>query len=132
MYPTKAFKRPRVEVEIDEDADVEYYSYPDDEGAEAQHAGDSVKFADIGCGYGGLMIELSPQFPEKLMLGMEIRYKVADYVDKRIKALRAAGQGYENVAVVRGNAMKYMANWFAKGQVRLNSGVRMEDPPTEY
>ena len=28
-----------------------------------------VEFLDIGCGYGGLLIELSPLFPETLMLG---------------------------------------------------------------
>ena len=39
-----------------------------------------VRFADIGCGYGGLLVQLSPMFPDKLMLGMEIRVKVSDYV----------------------------------------------------
>lgn len=28
-----------------------------------------VEFLDIGCGYGGLLVELSPLFPETLMLG---------------------------------------------------------------
>lgn len=28
-----------------------------------------VEFLDIGCGYGGLLIELSTLFPESLMLG---------------------------------------------------------------
>ena len=56
------------------------------------------------------------------MLGMEIRTKVSDYVAQRILALRAKAKeegkvAYENVAVVRGNAMKYMANFFEKGQV---------------
>lgn len=35
-----------------------------------------VEFADIGCGYGGLLVALSPMFPDTLMLGMEIRVKV--------------------------------------------------------
>ncbi len=35
-----------------------------------------VEFADIGCGYGGLLVQLSPMFPHTLMLGMEIRVKV--------------------------------------------------------
>lgn len=35
--------------------------------------GRQVRFADIGCGYGGLLVQLSPMFPDKLMLGMEIR-----------------------------------------------------------
>ena len=39
-----------------------------------------VTFADIGCGYGGLLVSLSTMFPENLVLGMEIRVKVSDYV----------------------------------------------------
>uniref|UniRef100_A0A1I7WWG5 tRNA (guanine(46)-N(7))-methyltransferase n=1 Tax=Heterorhabditis bacteriophora TaxID=37862 RepID=A0A1I7WWG5_HETBA len=38
--------------------------------------GRQVEFADIGCGYGGLLIKLSPMFPETLMIGLEIRVKV--------------------------------------------------------
>ncbi len=40
------------------------------------HPGGEVEFADIGCGYGGLLVQLSPLFPATLMLGMEIRVKV--------------------------------------------------------
>lgn len=29
-----------------------------------------VEFADIGCGYGGLLIALAPLFPETLMIGI--------------------------------------------------------------
>jgi tRNA (guanine-N7-)-methyltransferase len=47
-----------------------------------------VEFADVGCGFGGLLTALSPQFPDTLMLGMEIRMSVTAYVDARIKALR--------------------------------------------
>ena len=28
-----------------------------------------VEFADVGCGFGGLLISLAPQFPDTLMLG---------------------------------------------------------------
>jgi tRNA (guanine-N7-)-methyltransferase len=35
-----------------------------------------VAFADVGCGYGGLLVQLSPMFPDKLMVGMEIRSPV--------------------------------------------------------
>uniref|UniRef100_A0A3B4B5L8 tRNA (guanine-N(7)-)-methyltransferase n=1 Tax=Periophthalmus magnuspinnatus TaxID=409849 RepID=A0A3B4B5L8_9GOBI len=77
-----------------------------------------VEFADIGCGYGGLLVELSTLFPEQLMLGMEIRVKVSDYVRDRIKALREAEPGkYQNIACIRGNAMKYLPNFFTKGQL---------------
>jgi len=51
---------------------------------------------------------------------MEIRVKVADFVHKRILALRDkkdAGDSYDNIAVIRTNAMKHMVNFFAKGQL---------------
>ncbi|KAK6637746.1 hypothetical protein RUM44_008168 [Polyplax serrata] len=77
-----------------------------------------VQFADIGCGYGGLLVTLSPMFPDKLMLGMEIRVKVSDYVISKITALRSQCPGqYENIACVRTNAMKYLPNYFKKGQL---------------
>ncbi|XP_034442338.1 tRNA (guanine-N(7)-)-methyltransferase [Hippoglossus hippoglossus] len=77
-----------------------------------------VEFADIGCGYGGLLVELSPLFPENLILGLEIRVKVSDYVQDRIKSLRAAEPGsYQNIACLRSNAMKYLPNFFTKGQL---------------
>lgn len=57
-------------------------------------------------------------FPDTLMLGMEIRVKVCDYVKDRIEALRLKESGkYENIACVRANAMKYIPNYFFKGQV---------------
>lgn len=112
-----------------------------------------VEFADIGCGYGGLLgswpstvctdnyfalyyliatsihhhplfflsVELSTLFPDKLMLGLEIRVKVSDYVRDRIQSLRASEPGrYQNIACIRSNAMKYLPNFFCKGQVGLH------------
>ncbi|XP_064824334.1 tRNA (guanine-N(7)-)-methyltransferase isoform X1 [Oncorhynchus masou masou] len=77
-----------------------------------------VEFADIGCGYGGLLVELSPLFPKQLILGLEIRVKVSDYVQDRIRSLRAAETGsYQNIACLRSNAMKYLPNFFSKGQL---------------
>lgn len=78
-----------------------------------------VEFADIGCGYGGLLVDLSPMFPETLMVGMEIRLKVSDYVSDRVTALRKAHPGkYQNIHVIRTNAMKYLPNYFHKGQLK--------------
>ncbi|KHC34603.1 tRNA (guanine-N(7)-)-methyltransferase [Candida albicans P76067] len=94
-----------------------------------------VEIADIGCGYGGLMIKLGPQFPKSLILGLEIRVQVTQYVEDRIIALRKnqeiindkkkkeSGDGddndysYQNIAVLRGNAMKFLPNFFVKGQL---------------
>lgn len=61
-------------------------------------------------------------YPENFMLGLEIRVKVSDYVNDRIQALRAQhSDQYQNVAVLRTNAMKYLPNFFHKGQVRTYS-----------
>ncbi|XP_030757211.1 tRNA (guanine-N(7)-)-methyltransferase [Sitophilus oryzae] len=78
-----------------------------------------VEFLDIGCGYGGLLITLSPMFPNTLILGMEIRVKVSDYVMDRIAALRSQHPSqYQNIACIRSNAMKYLPNFFKKGQLK--------------
>ncbi|KAH0833148.1 putative methyltransferase-domain-containing protein [Lanmaoa asiatica] len=108
--------------------------------------GKRPEFVDIGCGFGGLLVTLSPLFPDTLMLGafslatsrahaiftplsttgMEIRVQVTQYVQDRITALRATSAGpahctssttpapYQNVSVVRANAMKFLPNFFSK------------------
>lgn len=77
-----------------------------------------IQFADIGCGFGGMLISLSTLFPETLMIGMELRDKVTEYVKERISSLRVANPGqYQNVSVVRTNSMKYIPNYFEKGQL---------------
>ena len=77
-----------------------------------------VEFVDVGCGYGGLLVALSPLFPNTRILGLEIRVKVFDYVQDRIKALRSQNPGsFNNIAILRTNAMKYLPNYFAKNQL---------------
>lgn len=122
-----------------------------------------VEFADVGCGFGGLLMRLAPLFPDTLMLGMEIRTQVTQYVHDKIQALRLAHQqaqtqagdaqdtqdvaatddaretaedteerlqnermvreagqvagGYQNISVIRTNAMKFLPNFFEKGQL---------------
>ena len=43
--------------------------FPDFIQAES-HLSKSVQVADIGCGFGGLIVAMSPVFPTTLMLGM--------------------------------------------------------------
>ena len=116
-----------------------------------------VRVADIGCGFGGLLFALAPRMPHTLLLGMEIRTSVAEYVWEKTRALRALhaadGAGgtttgvivapaagtdggtasatpdsaarvpapvpgaYTNVSVVRANAMKFLPNFFTRGQL---------------
>ena len=35
-----------------------------------------IRFVDVGCGFGGLLVKLAPLYPDTLMLGMELRDKV--------------------------------------------------------
>ncbi len=78
-------------------------------------------------------VALGGAFPEKVVLGMEIRGthaahtassahtlqdKVAEYVATRINEMREKEAGrYTNIGVIRTNSMKYMPNWLEKGQV---------------
>jgi tRNA (guanine-N7-)-methyltransferase len=84
-----------------------------------------VEIADIGCGFGGLLVSLAPLFPDKLILGMEIRMQVTEFVQQKISALRAQStqegnpNTYQNISVLRGNAQKFLPNFFEKAQVRL-------------
>ena len=77
------------------------------------------EIADMGCGYGGLLIALSPLFPDSLIIGGEIRSNVEKYVADRIATLRNQddGSSYQNVAVLRMNAMKFLPNFFRKAQL---------------
>ncbi|CAK8676545.1 tRNA (guanine-N(7)-)-methyltransferase-like [Clavelina lepadiformis] len=80
-----------------------------------------VEVADIGCGYGGLLIALSKLLPDTLIVGLEIRVKVSEYVQERIHALRQSDENgcqFQNVACIRTNAMKYLPNFFRKGQLK--------------
>jgi tRNA (guanine-N7-)-methyltransferase len=104
-----------------------------------------VEVADIGCGFGGLMMALSPMMPDKLILGtlrfpseplkahaicdtdcqigLEIRHTVTEFVETKIRALRAQPQAssspkaYQNIGVLRANTMKFLPNFFRKAQL---------------
>ena len=64
------------------------------------------------------VVALSTLLPDELILGLEIRMKVTEYVDLRIKNLREENPGqYQNASVMRTNAMKYLPNYIRKGQL---------------
>lgn len=78
-----------------------------------------VRYVDIGCGYGGLLFKLALQFPEIRSVGLEIRLKVCDFVQEKIRALRLKHPGqYQNIVCLRTNAMKFLPNFFLKGQLQ--------------
>ncbi|THV87755.1 hypothetical protein D6C90_00337 [Aureobasidium pullulans] len=79
-----------------------------------------VEVADIGCGFGGLLFALAPKMPDTLLVGMEIRSAVTEYVQTKAKALRSQHsetQGYQNVACLRANTMKFLPNFFNRAQL---------------
>lgn len=77
-----------------------------------------VTICDLGCGYGGLLLTLSEMYPEKLSLGIEIRDKVSSFVREKISGLREINPGnYENIGVLKSNAMKYLPNYIEKHQL---------------
>ncbi len=78
----------------------------------------AVAFADVGCGFGGLTVRLAEAYPDKLVVGMELRDKVCEYVQRRVAALRVKEPGkFANAACVRANAMKHIAHFFKRGQL---------------
>ncbi len=82
--------------------------------------GPHVDILDVGCGYGGLLYNISKSLKDNsLALGMEIRDKVTNYVGEKIKVLRlnSDNKEYNNISVVKTNAMKLILNYFYKGQI---------------
>jgi tRNA (guanine-N7-)-methyltransferase len=77
-----------------------------------------VRFADIGCGFGGLLEALAKPFPDKLILGMEIRQPAVQAVQRRIDDLQKKNPGnFRNIGVVHTNVMKYLVRFFHKEQL---------------
>jgi tRNA (guanine-N7-)-methyltransferase len=94
-----------------------------------------ITVADIGCGFGGLLFALAPQMPDALVLGLEIRTSVTEYVQEKIQALRtqhaplttssssspssspSSSHPYQNVSCIRANTMKFLPNFFTRAQL---------------
>jgi len=99
-----------------------YPGYYEEDGTSRTEGKMRVEVLDIGCGYGGLLVSLSTLYPDTLSLGMEIRVKVSAYVNQRILSLRSQkgehAKDYQNISIIRTNAMKYLTNFFEKGQLK--------------
>lgn len=120
--PQKRYFRQRAHCNPFSDHDLIYPKNPKDMNWKIHYPyiteSQKVEFADVGCGYGGLLVALSPLFPNTFMLGMEIRTKVTDYVNQRILALRHQNPDqFQNISVIRSNAMKHLVHFFEKGQL---------------
>jgi len=127
--PKKKYYRQRAHANPFSDHNLKYPSNPAEMDWSAHFParapGQRVEVADIGCGFGGLLVSLAPKMPDTLMLGLEIRLQVTEYVAERIAALRqqhasttaAAAGGYRNISVLRSNAMKFLPNIFEKAQL---------------
>ena len=79
-----------------------------------------VEVADIGCGFGGLLFALAPKLPDTLILGLEIRTSVTEFVQEKVKALRSQNTStdlYSNISCIRANTMKFLPNFFRKAQL---------------
>lgn len=77
-----------------------------------------VDWCDVGCGFGGLLASLSPVYPNKTMLGLEIRDRVADFCRQRVEQLRKQHEGeYTNINFERTNVMKFLPYYFRKGSL---------------
>lgn len=79
----------------------------------SQHFDDAKAPAlvDIGCGYGKFLMDTAKLSPSENVLGLEIRDKVAEYVQHHTKSVA-------NCSVVKGNALLFLPNFFARGSLK--------------
>ncbi|KAG6007482.1 tRNA (guanine-N(7)-)-methyltransferase (tRNA(m7G46)-methyltransferase) [Claviceps maximensis] len=134
--PRKRFYRQRAHANPFSDHTLEYPSSPQEmdwssyypayvvdsssaDSSSPAHLTKDVEIVDIGCGFGGLLVALAPIYPETLMLGLEIRTSVTQFVQEKIWALRKqkGGTHYQNAACIRANTMKFLPNFFKKAQL---------------
>ncbi|KFD48995.1 hypothetical protein M514_10147 [Trichuris suis] len=126
LLPQKKHYRQRAHSNPMSDHILDFPARPDDFNAhslyakffETRDAEAKIEMLDVGCGYGGLLVALSPLYPDSLIVGFEIRCKVSDYVKQRIAALRTQNDSYWNIACIRTNAMKVIPHYFRKGQLK--------------
>ena len=79
--------------------------------------GVSIDFIDIGCGYGGLLFALSPHFPNKNIMGFEIRDTIVEYVGKKIRSQRLTTEGFNNISILRTNTQRHLTNYIPESSL---------------
>lgn len=79
--------------------------------------------ADIGCGFGGLLVVLAPMLPDELILGLEIRTQVTEYVQDRISALRS-----QHVPSIGGRKIVF-PGWMVEKDAYIRLLLPADPPP---
>ena len=76
------------------------------------------------------MFELAKTYKQELILGLEIRDKVANFAGEKINTLRINSGQKEclNLGVLRTNAMKSMHNYFKKESVSVSILIVLTNP----
>lgn len=74
--------------------------------------GGEPTFADIGCGYGKFLMKVAQKHENHNILGIEIRDKVYEFVQKNIKAKEIS-----NAGIMRTNALIFLPNIFKANQL---------------
>jgi tRNA (guanine-N7-)-methyltransferase len=82
-------------------------------------AGTKPSVLDVGCGFGGLTMALGPLLPDEVILGMEIRIKLTEYLRLKILSARkeSGGTTHENCSAIRTNSMKFLPHFFHRGSI---------------
>jgi len=71
----------------------------------------------VGCGFGGLLFELSNLYKEKLILGLEIRHKLVNFIVEKIRAERLEHNLCHNISAIRTNAMRHLLQYIRKNSI---------------
>eukprot|EP00834_Sanchytrium_tribonematis_P007025 NODE_581_length_5739_cov_0.670922.p4 type:complete len:232 gc:universal NODE_581_length_5739_cov_0.670922:2007-2702(+) len=112
LLPKKSDHRQRAHSNPFSDFDIDVPTKPSDVVWDLNGKPD---FIDIGCGFGGLTIDIARDYPEKRIVAMEIRQKVSEFVILKIKGLRQQeSPHYQNCQAMRMNCMKFLPNLFEK------------------
>mmetsp|Transcript_1894 Transcript_1894/g.2570 ORF Transcript_1894/g.2570 Transcript_1894/m.2570 type:complete len:258 (+) Transcript_1894:82-855(+) len=76
-----------------------------------------IDWLDVGSAYGGMLCALGPSYPQKYILGMEIRKKVVEFAKSRVLEERKNESLLHNVWFLEANVMRSLAFWIPKQQL---------------
>jgi len=89
-----------------------------------------VTVADVGCGFGGLLTRLSPLTPRgELLVGLELRSKVCDYVRQRAAVARARALAEQEERGAGGEEAEATKAEATKAEATTTTTTTAKDPP---